>query len=259
MKKTTLLISALFLLGWGTPPAHAFIPLSGVSSLKVQLYALYTSADPTCQTGLVATVPMSKTAVTVDVMQGPQVGSNASTSSTINCIVWVTGNTTTATIGAGPFTSTSTWSSTNTNNSDSPCTGGKTIGPQMMTAVATTINWPTQIKTDLASAGLSAITSTTGLTDVIPIYVSTDSKCTDQYQADSAISGCTWSGSTPTSNPFNAPTAANDTAHGVNLSASISSGSSTGYKMVINPVGMFGGNSGSCSQNGFPLATFGTK
>ncbi|MGZ3697540.1 MAG: hypothetical protein ACXWP5_05500, partial [Bdellovibrionota bacterium] len=99
------------------------------------------------------------------------------------------------------------------------------------------------------------------LTEILPLYLSTNSKCTAQYNTDQSITGCSTyntSFGTPGNNPHMAPTAANDTVHGINLAGSVAS-TSTNFKFVVDPSNSFGNIGGSCAIGGYPLFGFAAK
>ena len=256
MKKLNLIVS-LFLISHS---AFAFIPASSITSQKVKLYAIYTTADATCQTNLVATVPMVATPLSLELTTGPQVNGSVSVSNPVNCIIAVVGNSSTLTVPASSaYTGTSAFSPTNANVADTNCAAGlAAVAGTVTNAVGNPITWPTQITTDLTAKSLTGATVTsTSTSDIIPIYISTNSKCTAQYATDKNVTGCTaYTGvSAPTTNPHAFPTAANSTTQGILLAASIASGAANGYKLVFNPANSVGGSNGGCG-GGYPLASF---
>jgi hypothetical protein len=254
-------------------PAFAWLPRSAISSLKGSLYGLYTSADPTCQTGLVATIPLTKTPTAFDFTSGAAIGSGP-VSSPINCIVMVAANSSTVAWAAGSYSGqsvfapgSSTFNDSNCNsNSGSPITGAMCNG--------SAISWPTQITSDLTALGLTGTTNCTGsASEIIAIYISTDSKCTGIYAVDVAnvgtagnpgITGCTWTSSAPyrPNNLYAPPTASGDTAHGIALcpgSSTCTAPSGTNYKLILDPSYSVGGNGASgCGGLGPPVFGFGT-
>ncbi|MGZ3688919.1 MAG: hypothetical protein ACXVBW_11495, partial [Bdellovibrionota bacterium] len=97
--------SSVALLGaffWGIP-TFAYLPRAAITTETLKVYAVYTTTDATCQTGLVATVPMTATPVSVDFTKAIDAGA-VSVSSPINCIIMVVANSVTVGWAAGTYT-----------------------------------------------------------------------------------------------------------------------------------------------------------
>ena len=235
---------ALALSAFLVSPAFATIPGSAVTTAQLPVYGIYTTSDATCQTGLVAGIPLSKTPQTFDFTKSPVIG-NGGVASPINCVVIVAQAAFTGVLASGNYTGTTG------GNNDSLCNAGcytradgrcNTAAPAAALPVcqnAATESWPVQVQTDAATVGLTLPTSCThSITDIIPIYISSDSSST---QGASTM--------------FNFPTGPNDAAHGIHLGgAPITPGTSLTF--VNDPTGMFGGNFGGCNNIGPPLWSF---
>ena len=255
--KTILRLSAVFLmLGGGV--AQATLPKSAFSSAKMSLHAAYVSSDPTCQTGLVAILPMSKTAKEVDFANNPEIATNVTgLPSSIKCMVWVYQNTMSVAWKAGTYTTT-----TNQHGSvisDSGCnSGGDSTfipnNPFSYSGPSITYTYPEKIQTDAAAVGLTLTTTISGTaaatgTETSLAFLSTYSDCiADQEDATSLANGCFASGYFPDS--AIAPTAAGSKTEGIRLTEF--SGTSD-ITMVFDPTLMIAGTSGgSCSNYSGP-------
>ena len=245
--------------------ASATIVRSGVTSAKVMLYGVYTTADPLCATGLVATVPLSTTASPFEMTQSPTIGAGQIPAGGINCVIMVMQNRFDSVVAAGTYTTTTT--SGNYTYSDSACNAGFTGTKQAIcngptnygngVVAGKSVNWPAQIVTDAAAIGLTLTTTCAGTTaDTIALYLSTASSCYGQNAKDASITGCIVSGNS-TNNPWQAPTSTSDTAHGIHLATVPAS---TSYTFVVDPTGAFGATSNngtpSCGNVSAPLFSF---
>jgi hypothetical protein len=212
--------------------------------MNITIYGMYTSSDPTCQTGLNATIALSSTPTTANLVTGPTLGSGP-VANPINCVIFILKNQVGYVWPAGTYTSTSSGSS------DSVCNTGGTL-PQKICNHGETLSFPSQIVADAASEGLTLPTgcSNGGATgnEVVPIFISTDSTCVGQAALDPAQ--CT-SGGTNTNVPFQAPTASGDSSHGCKLTAPAAGASS--YTLVIDPAGSIGYNGGTCQSIAPPI------
>jgi hypothetical protein len=54
--KKIIILSAGFILMHSV--AHADLPASAISTMNLSMYGMYTTSDPTCQTGLTATIQL---------------------------------------------------------------------------------------------------------------------------------------------------------------------------------------------------------
>lgn len=212
-------------------PVLAALPRSAVSSMIISYYGMYTTSDPTCQTGLVAALPLSSTLHSVDLTTRPTLG-NGSVANPIKCVVLITKNTISETWASGSYTGT-----TDANN-DSQCNAGSSsaLSYNVCRSVAS-LSYPAQIVADAAAAGLTLASSCaanpTG-TEVMPVYISTYSACSGNTATDPA--SCTAGGSYP--NAFAAPTASGDVHNGIQLTSPEAKGT---IYFVVDPTSTIGG------------------
>ena len=235
------------------PPhdAEANLPASAITELSVALYAIYTTSDPLCQTGLIATVPVTETPVPTNLADSPTLGTGPLPEGGIACVVIVIQNHLMLAWAPGDYTGvshfgTSSWS-------DSSCNAGGSEGPLLFCAdTPGSPAWPPQILNDLTAAGVEPATDCSGAGDptvAIPLYLSAASKCIGEVLADTAIGGeCDWALNTDVtpegyrSNDIGqAPTKMDDPLHGVHIDA-LPAGS-TRFKFIVDPTPMVGGNS----------------
>ncbi len=173
---------ALLFLALGAPQAHAFLPNTAYSSLPLTIYGVYTTSDPTCSKGFVATVPVTN-AAQIDLTQTPNLGAGP-TSGTVGCAVVLLKN------GMGPFKwNPGNYTGTTSGYSDSACnSGGSTGSVSTICNGGSVVSWPASILSAVTTAGLTPATTAncagTGLVNtVVPIYVSTYSACTGKKSA----------------------------------------------------------------------------
>ena len=230
--------------------AWAELPGSAITSMKISIYGIYMTEDPTCQTGLIPTVPLQATATEEDLSQNPVLGSGPIPAA-IQCVIMVMQDHFTGTVAPGTYTTTSIdWSGSTV--PDSNCNSGGTY-PQYI-CQGDTVSWPSAIQADAAKVGLTLTTGScpnpaTG-SEVIPAYLSTYSACTGQQATDPAACQNNDDNFTP-------PTAANDTSHGLKLTEPSTAGD---FKFVINPNGAFGATGAStCGDLNPPQFSFVAK
>ncbi len=243
-------------------PAAANLPASAITALTVPVYGLYTTADPTCQTGLVATIPLTKTPTSINFATAPSLGSGPIPAGGIQCVVMVMQGDFTLGWKAGTYTGTTKFGTSTF--SDANCNAG---GGEHLTGCITSTSsptWPAQVLSDLAALGLTGATSCSGTAPpIVPLYLSSYAKCVGEVTADNAIAGgCEWSLNTNvtpegyrSNDPGQPPTAAGDTKHGIKITA-LPAGAKK-YKLVVDPVPALGGNGGtSCGGIGPPRFSF---
>jgi hypothetical protein len=245
-----LLSVSIFLLS--AVQAHAFLPNTAYTSLPITIYGVYTTIDPTCQSGFVATIPVTN-ASQIDLTQTPSLG-NGGVSSPIGCAVILMKN------SMGPFAwAAGSYTGTTSGFSDSACNaGGNTGSPSTICNGGSVVSWPSEIQSAVSAAGLTPATTAlcagSGTANiVVPIYVSTDSACTGNPTKDTG--SCIVSGN-DTTNAFQPPTAANDILHGLNMT-SPATGAAT-YRFFIDPSYSFGAT-GASSCGGNQPSIFGFK
>jgi hypothetical protein len=230
--------------------AHATIPRDAVSGIVARIYGIYTSTDPTCESGLVQTIPLTTTPRIFNMANAPTIGSGP-VANPIKCVVLIMQNQVEMNWLSG------TYAGTTSGNPDSNCNSG---GSQTRTLCGNaggtvSVSWPTGILADLTRVGLTATTTcptTPTGSEVIVIYISTNSKCTFNTAVDAAASGCV-SGGNPAGNAFATPTTA-DSTNGIKLNNPPTSAT---YRFIINPDGTVGGTSATtCGNVGPPRFGF---
>jgi hypothetical protein len=239
-----ILLTALLVLG--ASRAYAFLPNSAYSSAPVTIYGVYTTADPTCQTGFVATIPINGSESQVDLTLDQSLGAVAATPATIGCAIVIMKN------SVGPIVwKAGTYTGTTGSYTDTPCnTGGTTGAAGTICNGTSVVSWPASVLSAVQAAGLTGATTAScsgagTLTDAVPLYISTASACTGNPNHEPDTS-CVVSGN-DTTNAFQPPTASNDTAHGLNMTAPTPGGS---YQFFIDPSYSFGATSSSqCGGN----------
>jgi hypothetical protein len=232
--------------------AFAFLPTSAVTMMSLPVYGIYTSSDPTCTTGMIATIPLSLTPQTINFAKSPTIG-QGSVSATIGCVVIVVGNSLSNGWASGNYTGTSLDLGVGTFN-DSNCNSGGTSNGQAIcgNGSAKPVSWPTQITADAATIGLALTTGTcTGVqSQIVPLVLSTNSACTGQPGVDATIPACTGG----FVNNFAMPTSVGDATHGTKLTAPSTSGN---LKFIVNPSNTLGGSgTTTCGNTAAPLFSF---
>jgi hypothetical protein len=231
MNKKILCISLFAIVGL-TSQAFAFVSNSSLLSMTLPVYAIYTTADPTCQTGLVTTVPFTSSPTNFNFVAGGPLGVGG-ISSSVNCAVFIIQNSLTAKIAPGSYSSTSLNGGGQT-YSDSVCGSTSGLTLQQMICSSTSMSaLPTQISTDAAKAGVTIATTSCGnsLSEVVPLVLST-------YSSSTGRGG--------SSNAFSFPTGAADALHGLLLTSPSVQGN---LRFVVNPTNTYGGG----VQNNGPL------
>ncbi len=166
--------------------AYAYLAASAITNFTLKLYGMYTTTDPTCQTGWVATLPLQATPTTYNMASNPTLGTGNIAAPT-QCVAVIVSNAMTIAWAAGTYTSTTTISSTTYN--DSNCNSGGSIqlgqpGSQGGICFSPRVAaWPTQIADDMNAAGLTMTTNCPAMgamtgNEIFPIYLSTNSACT---------------------------------------------------------------------------------
>lgn len=224
--------------------ARATLPVAAISTMSMNFYGMYTTSDATCQTNLVATIPLSATPTVQNFVSSPTLGSGP-VASPINCIITVMADQSNITWAAGAYTTTTTGGGGTF--PDSGCNAGGTVAQKICRS--TSPNYPAKVTADALAVGLTLATSCpaspTG-TEVIPIYLSTDAACTGQSAIDAGVTACAGGNL----NAFQAPTAANDGAHGIKLTQLPGAGGT--YTFTIGVSGIMGGESGGTCGNVSP-------
>lgn len=221
-----------------------------ITEITANLYGLYTTSDPLCQSELVATIPLSSTPRTFDMVGSPAMG-NGPVATPVRCVVMVLKNSLQMGWKAGSYTSTTS------GNSDAVCNSGGTVATKICgNGGVTTVTWPTQILTDMAATGLTATTSCPNPpsgNEVVAVFLSTYAKCTGNATLDAGTVGCV-SGNNSVNNTFAYPTGPYDSGAGISINESPASGS---YTLVIDPDLSFGNDGGgACASVAPPRFSF---
>ena len=87
MKKYLLVAAATLAI---SSPSFAYLSTGQITTLALPVYGIYMTADASCLTGLVATVPLTKTPQSVNFAAGTAIGSGT-LPATIGCVVIVAG------------------------------------------------------------------------------------------------------------------------------------------------------------------------
>jgi hypothetical protein len=245
MKKSLLMALSTILI---SSPAFAFLPVSAVSSMTLPVFGIYMSTDPSCTTGMQATIPLTTTPLPINFVANPAIGSG-SIPATIGCVVIVLQNSFTSAWTAGTYTGTSTGG---VSDNIAACNSGNTTGAKAI-CHGDAVVWPAQITADAAAIGLTLATGNCAGTtsEVVPMVLSTNSACTGNSTADSGVAGCAGGSST---NNFSLPTSAGDVLHGTLMTAPSTAGN---LKFVVNPTNAFGATSTTaCGNTSPPLFSF---
>ncbi|MGZ3707638.1 MAG: hypothetical protein ACXWPM_02260, partial [Bdellovibrionota bacterium] len=183
MKKIIVLLGLFCILFLRTSGAQASLPVSSVTSFIFHLYGLYTTSDATCQTGWVATIPITATPTAVDFATAPTIGTGK-ISTTVNCILFIAQNQFSYAWTGGGYSTSSTPFGGGTPNADSACNTAGTSGNQpVMSGSSLAPVWPPStalVMTDMAAKGVIPTTTAIGIAtqnEVIPIFLSVDSSC----------------------------------------------------------------------------------
>lgn len=235
MRSSLAFIGALVatLIG-STHSANAALSRADITGLYAEVYGMYTTTDPTCQSGLIATIPLQSTPKPVNMAQSPRIGVGP-VAKPVNCIVMVMKNEVTVEWLPGIYT-----------GSDSVCDTGGTNTVQICNS-GVVPTWPTAITADMAALGLtpaaSCPTATASRQFVVPVYLSTFSACTGNVTTDASVSGCVAAGF-PAGNTFAAPATAAST-NGIKI---VAPPTSSNYKFVIDPDQSVGAQGGVCTS-----------
>ncbi|MDB5037427.1 MAG: hypothetical protein JWQ35_955, partial [Bacteriovoracaceae bacterium] len=216
-------ISAVFI----SSSVFAYLPVSALTTMSLPVYGVYMSADATCTTGMVATVPLTTTPKTINfaAAQSQSIGSG-NVPATIGCVVIVIGNSLSSAWSAGTYTTTS--GTGNNAVSDSSCNAGGTTTGQTICNSSAAVTWPQQIVTDAAAIGLTLTnTCLAKTTEIVPLVLSTNSICTGQAAADASTAACVG----VNMNNFTIPLTTTDATHGTKLTAPSAAGD---LKFVVN-------------------------
>jgi hypothetical protein len=248
--------------------ARSNLPASAISELTVRVYGMYTTADPLCHTDLVATVPLSATPKELNLAGSPSLGTGPIPADGIQCVVLVFEPRMVFTWAPGTYTTTSQFGTSTFN--DSNCNAGGTLEIKGSMGCQpgkreTTIDWPSAIKADLATGGITAADACDApvAPTALPLFLSTASACVGEVKADEAIGGdCTWTTHTDitpegyrANTPFQAPRNQSDSAHGIKINP-LPAGA-TKYKLLVDPTPAVGGSGGSdCGGLGPPRFAF---
>lgn len=260
MKKITFL--TMMCMAVSTCSWAATLPRTAVKQLTLSIYGIYTSSDPTCATGLIATVSLAATPTDRDMVSSPTLGTGP-VASPIKCVVVIAKNGVT---NGWKSKEEAGVESYNVDTEPTACDAGSAGTKKAICGNKTPAEspyWPEQISTDMAAAGLTKTTTCTGSTDeIIPIYLSTYAACVGTATADAGVDGCQISegggGSYPANDAFSAPTEENQLTKGVKLTAPEAA---SRYKFIVDPEGTIGyqdvdGDGPNCTDLGPPRFAF---
>jgi len=218
--------------------SFANLPRSAVNSVGVTLYGVFTTADPTCQNSLVASLPLSKTPITSNFAVAPILGAG-SVPTKIACVVLVLANKIQI-----------NWSAASYSGSDSVCSAGGSAS--VNTCVGTAVSWPALITSSAQAIGLSIANSCsvapTG-NEIVPVFMSVNSNCTGNSVIDQNITGCSISGKS-TSSVAQAPSTTNSTSSGARIPSTQSKGR---IVFAVDPDQIVSGNGGVCGLSTAPV------
>jgi len=272
-RNTILCFGTAILSSFLVAGAQANLPSSAITKLEMPVYGVYITSDPTCMTGLNATMPLSATPTTFDMATGPSIGTGAVPTDGIKCVVIIAKMHMVAEWAAGTYTTTTRFGTSTFNDSNCNPGGSETISGDLsgmgcgMGTRSKAMVWPDQIATDMAAVGLTPTTdcSTSGSGNVFPIFLSTYAKCVGDTASDEAIGGaCDWTnnaslnpgdGGYRTNSMFQPPNKADDADHGVHINE-VAAGHKK-FKLVIDVSPAISGNGGSsCGGLGPPSFAF---
>jgi hypothetical protein len=214
--------------------SFAQVPRSAISKAEFVIYGIYTSADPTCQSGLVATLPLTASGRVIDFSKNAAIGKPSGFSTEINCIAIVIKSGIDITVSAGNY------------GAGNPCNPGtSSADDDYQVSNGANITWPAKITSDAAAVGLTLMTSgSSNSNSVVPIYLSTNSICSTQ---DVGV-GCN-----TFPEGFRYPTSASNTAHGFKLDPITPDKS---YKFVFDLENVLGDSGSGCGIAAPPIITF---
>ncbi|HEV8247332.1 MAG TPA: hypothetical protein VGP93_16250, partial [Polyangiaceae bacterium] len=128
----------------------ANLPASAITELSVAMYGLYTTSDPLCQTGLVATLPLTATPTAANLAASPTLGTGDLPPDGIACVVIVVKDSFMLGWAAGSYTGTSQFGTSTFD--DSNCDPGGSEGPLEMCRDSNKApTWPQRILDDLSA------------------------------------------------------------------------------------------------------------
>jgi len=218
--------------------AQANLSRTTISNLGVSLYGVYMTSDPSCQVGLVPSVPLAKSPTTSNFVSSPVLGAGP-VPNRVACVILIIANQIQVTWQAGSYVA-----------PDNVCSAGGTAN--VNPCVNTNITWPASITQAAAASGLnlssSCASSPTG-TEVVPIFMSIDSSCTGSSVIDQQTTGCTSAGKS-TSTPVQAPISINSTTSGSRIMSLPVNGR---IVFVVDPDQMISGSTGICSAVSTPV------
>ncbi len=223
---------------FGFSQANANITRSNISNVGVTLYGVYMTSDPSCQTGLIASVPLVKTPTTSNFVNAPVLGSGV-VPVKVACVVLVVANQMQIAWQAGTYSA-----------PDNVCAAGGAA--HVNPCVSTTIVWPSMISQNAQAIGLSMASSCGAVplgTEVVPVYMSIHSACTGNSVIDQQISGCSLSGKT-TSSISQAPSSMNNSSSGAKIQVLPVRGR---IVFAVDPDQIISGQSGVCSAVSAPV------
>ncbi len=222
----------------GISQANASLPRGNISNVGVSLYGVFMTSDPSCQTGLISSLPLSKTPQSSNFVSAPILGAG-SVPNRLGCIVLVVANQIQLTWQVGTYAAPDNVCSAGGSANVSPCTN-------------TNINWPANITQSAQAIGLSlssnCAASPTG-NEVVPIFLSINSVCTGSSVIDQQTTGCSVAGKS-TSSVVQAPSTISSSSSGAKLQAIPINGR---IVFAVDPDQIISGQSGTCLPVSAPV------
>lgn len=223
---TKLMMAAAMVLG--SSPAFATLPVSALT-YNLNIYAIYTSSDATCTSGMIATFGPVASPKAMNLASSATLGSGP-IANPVRCMVVVAQNQNVVSWSAGSY------SGSTGANPDSNCNAG---GSTSWGLGAVSPYWNSTVKSGLQGVGLTIPSTTAGTSsDIVPIYLSVNSTTSNAFGTTS----------------YQAPLSTADASNGVKLT---SPNTATSYKLVIGLSSLMGGaGGGTCATTGVETISF---
>lgn len=218
--------------------AWANLTRSNISNVGVSLYGVFITSDPSCQVGLIASVPLTKTPTSSNFVTAPVLGAGP-VPLRVACVVLVVANQVQVGWKAGTYSAPDNVCATSGTANVNPCTNAS-------------LTWPALITQSAAGVGLTLSNScplTPLGTEVVPIYMSINSACTGNSVIDQQTTGCTVSGKT-TSSVVQAPSTNSSASSGARIMDLPVNGR---IVFAVDPDQIISGQSGTCAAVSSPV------
>ena len=218
--------------------AQANLARSNISNVGVSLYGVFITSDPTCQVGLIASVPLVKTPVSSNFATAPVLGAGP-VPLRVGCIVLVVANQVQVGWKAGSYAA-----------PDNVCAAGGTAN--VNPCASASLSWPSIIAQSAQAVGLTLSTGCSATptgTEVVPVYMSINSVCTGNSVIDQQTAGCTVAGKT-TSTVAQAPSTNSSASSGARIQLLPVNGR---IVFAVDPDQIISGQTGVCSAVSSPV------